>query len=226
MKKKYFKITLLILILIAIVSCSKEETETSKQMAARPTVLINSGDVRIGTQIWMIKNLNVSRYRNGDPIPQVTDETQWANLMSGAWCYYNNESSKGIIYGKLYNWYAINDPRGLCPTGYHIPTDAEWTVLTTFLGGEVVAGGKMKALTSWFSPNNEATNSSGFTGLAGGCRNDMGIFSGIYNNGTWWSSSEYVPSYAYSRSLSFYYGNAYQYIYGKTNGFSVRCLKD
>lgn len=226
MKKKYFKITFLLLILIGLVSCSKEETNTAQPIAARPTAPITAFHIQIGTQKWMIKNLDVSRYRNGDPIPQVTDQTQWANLTTGAWCYYNNESSNGRIYGKLYNWYAVNDPRGLCPAGYHIPSDAEWTALTTFLGGEPEAGGKMKALTSWFSPNNEATNSSGFTGLAGGCRTDVGVFSSIFNNGIWWSSTEYVPSFAYCRAMSFNFGNVYREIYGKNYGMSVRCLKD
>jgi uncharacterized protein (TIGR02145 family) len=87
----------------------------------------NYATVTIGTQVWMTKNLDVDRYRNGDIIPEVKDSIAWANLKTGAWCYYNNDPELGKIYGKLYNWYAVNDPRGLAPAGYHIPTDAEWT---------------------------------------------------------------------------------------------------
>jgi len=136
----------------------------------RPCVILSS--VQIGNQTWTLKNLDVSTYRNGDPIPQVQDNTAWANLSTGAWCYYLNNTANGTIYGKLYNWYAVNDPRGLAPNGYHIPTDAEWTTLTTYLGGSTLAGGKMKEAGSshWLSPNTGATNSSGFKGLPGGFR--------------------------------------------------------
>lgn len=225
MKRYYFKFALPLLLLSTLLSCTSDQTESTKQVA-RSTAPITVAEIQIGTQRWMTKNLNVSRYSNGDPIPQVTNESQWANLTTGAWCYYNNETTNGTVYGKLYNWYAVNDPRGLCPPGYHIPSDAEWTTLTTFLGGETVAGGKMKALTSWFSPNNEASNSSGFTGLAGGCRTDTGVFNSIYNTGNWWSATDFFPSFAYTRSLSFNYGNAYRNIYSKTYGFSVRCIKN
>ena len=101
--------------------------------------------VIIGTQTWTQTNLNVSHYRNGDIIPQVTDPTAWANLTTGPWCYYNNDPANGAIYGKLYNWYAVNDPRGLAPIDYHIPTDAEWTIIIDYFGGENIAGGKMKS---------------------------------------------------------------------------------
>jgi len=107
--------------------------------------------VKIGNQVWMSTNLNVDIYRNGDIIPQVTDPTAWAELTTGAWCYYNNDSLKGAIYGKLYNWYAVNDPRGLAPKGWHIPTDEEWITLVNSLGGDTVAGGKMKSTGTWWS---------------------------------------------------------------------------
>ena len=97
--------------------------------------------IEIGTQKWMSKNLDVAFYRNGDVIPQVTDPTAWAALLTGAWCYYNNDSTQGNKYGKLYNWYAVNDPRSLAPQGWHVPSDAEWTILETTLGGSPVAGG-------------------------------------------------------------------------------------
>ena len=124
-------------------------------------------------QTWMLKNLDVDRYRNGDPIPKVTDPSIWTSLTTGAYCYYNNDSATyAATYGKLYNWYAVHDPRGLAPEGWHIPSDAEWATLETCLGGSSVAGGKMKetGTTHWTAPNTDATNSSGFAGLPGGFR--------------------------------------------------------
>jgi uncharacterized protein (TIGR02145 family) len=182
--------------------------------------------VTIGTQIWMQKNLNVCKYRNGDDIPQVQDATAWAALTTGAWCYYNNDTANGPVYGKLYNWYAVHDPRGLAPTGYHIPTDAEWTTLTTFLGGESVAGNKMKATTLWTSyAGITNTNSSGFTGLPGGYR-PIGSFNVLGTNGFWWSASEADTTRAWYRTMNYNYDTAFRLFYGKEVGFSVRCIKD
>src|SRR5205085_6409714 len=134
--------------------------------------------------------LSVSTYLNGDTIPSITDPTIWASLTTGAYCYYNNDSTTyAATYGKLYNWYAVNDPRGLAPLGWHIPSDAEWTTLENCLGGSSVAGGAMKetGITYWLSPNTSATNSSGFTGLPGGYRNPSdGSFYLISSNGIWW----------------------------------------
>ena len=130
----------------------------------------------------MDKNLDVDRYRNGDPIPKVTDPTAWVALTTGAYCYYNNDSATyAATYGKLYNWYAVNDPRGLAPAGWHIPSDAEWATIETCLGGASVAGGEMKETGTihWQSPNTGATNSSGFTGLPGGYRNYDVVFSDV-----------------------------------------------
>jgi uncharacterized protein (TIGR02145 family) len=180
-------------------------------------------------QDWMIKNLDVDHYRNGDPIPQVTDPAIWATLTTGAWCWYANNSANGPVYGKLYNWFAVNDPRGLAPVGWHVPSDAEWTTLTDCLGGESVAGGKMKeaGTTHWQSPNTGADNSSGFTGLPGGARDPNGTFTVDFGYvGFWWSSTEYNTANAWDRDL--YYGNAiaYRYYNGKAIGFSVRCVRD
>jgi uncharacterized protein (TIGR02145 family) len=182
--------------------------------------------VRICNQTWTAKNLNVSRYRNGDIIPQVTDPTEWANLTTGAWCWYDNDSATNRQYGKLYNWYAVNDPRGLSPMGWHVPSDDEWTIVTNCLGGETVAGGKMKSITGWNSPNTGATNSVGFAGLPGGYRYFSGGFSNVGYYGFWWSSSEDVTTYAWYRYL--YYGSAnvtrgYDY---ESNGFSIRLVRD
>ena len=111
--------------------------------------------IKIGNQVWATTNLNVTTYSNGDPIPEVKDPSEWKTLTTGAWCYYNNDPANGTKYGKLYNWYAVHDPRGLAPAGFHIPSDAEWTTLITYLGGESVAGGKLKqaGMYNWISPN-------------------------------------------------------------------------
>lgn len=187
----------------------------------------------IGTQQWTSENLNVLTYRNGDVIPQVTDAKAWATLKTGAWCYYNIDELNGPIYGKLYNWYAVHDPRGLAPKGWHIPTDAEWTTLTDNLGGETIAGGKMKTTENttssngkWATPNTRATNESGFSGLPGGYRDFNGTFYYIGFYGYWWSSSEFSKPSALFRILYYYLDNAATSDYHKIAGFSVRCIKD
>ena len=184
----------------------------------------------IGKQQWMRENLDVLTYRNGDIIPQVTDAAAWAALTTGAWCYYNNDPANGAIYGKLYNWYAVNDPRGLAPLGWHVPKDAEWTTLTTKLGGEGVAGGKMKTpgTTRWITPNTGATNESGFTALPEGSRDKDLNFLTIGNYGNWWSSSENSENtiLAWTRSCSFVHVNCNRNALHKTTGISVRCVRD
>jgi uncharacterized protein (TIGR02145 family) len=197
----------------------------------------NLPKVIIGTQVWTTENLDVTTYSDGTVIPQVTDPTAWAALTTGAWCYYNNDSANGTTYGKLYNWYAVagihdTDPntpnKKIAPTGYHIPSDSEWTTLTTYLGGESIAGGKMKetGTVHWNTPNIEATNSSGFTGLPGGYRDNVGTFYNIGDNGGWWSSTEFATAYACFRRLNYNNGDAYRFGSDKSNGFSVRCLRD
>ena len=185
--------------------------------------------VTIGEQVWATKNLEVTTYRNGDAIPQITNATDWANATEGAWCYYNNDPANGAVYGKLYNWYAVNDSRGLAPAGYHIPTDAEFTTLTNTLGGETVAGGEMKeaGTSHWTTPNTAATNSSGFAGLPGGIRRTSGS-SAIGDFGFWWSSTEYGYGTTYAWYRLLYYNGSFigSDHYGKTAGFSVRCIKD
>ena len=189
---------------------------------------VNYPSVLIGAQYWMEKNLEVTTYRNGDPIPYVTDATAWAALTTGAWCYYNNDPANASLYGKLYNWYAVNDPRGLAPVGWHVPTDDEWTTLSTTLGGDAVAGGKMKVAgtTRWTAPNTEADNSSGFAGLPGGGRGYSGTFGIVGGDGYWWSSSENGSTTAWYRYLFYNSGNISRYSFNKQSGFSVRCLRD
>jgi uncharacterized protein (TIGR02145 family) len=182
--------------------------------------------IEIGTQQWMTQNLDVTTYRNGDIIPQVTDPIDWDALTTGAWCYYNNDPANGAIYGKLYNWYAVNDSRGLAPAGWHIPSDAEWTTLGTHLGGNAVAGGKMKTTgTTWNSPNSGATNESGYSGLPGGVR-DTGAFFNDGTNGNWWSATQTSTINAWSRKLTNTSSTLFRTFDKKSNGYSVRCLRD
>lgn len=186
--------------------------------------------VRICGQIWTTKNLDVDHYRNGDPIPQVTDPGTWASLTTGAWCWYNNDSATfAATYGRLYNWYAVNDIRGLAPTGWHVPSSGEWATLSTCLGGDAVAGGKMKesGIAHWSSPNTGATNSSGFTGLPGGGRFPNGTFSSLdFYAGQWWSASEYSASSSWYRLLFYNTTDVNGFSAFKSCGFSVRLVRN
>ena len=188
--------------------------------------------VYIGTQLWMGENLKTAKYNDGTTIPNITDNTQWQNNTTGAWAYYNNDAVNNAKYGKLYNWYAVsktsNGNKNMCPTGWHIPTDAEWKVLTDYLGGNSVAGGKLKEVgtISWNSPNTSATNTSLFTGLPGGFRYSNGYYYGVGDYGTWWSSTEDNTNNAWSRNLGYGDGLANRGNGTKEHGFSVRCLRD
>jgi uncharacterized protein (TIGR02145 family) len=185
-----------------------------------PTVLI-------GNQFWMAENLRSATYSNGEPIPNVTLNTAWIQLNSGGWCNYNNDAANDSVYGKLYNWYTTVDPRSLCPSGWHVPTNAEWTVLTDYLGGTSVAGGKMKSTTGWNAPNTGATNESGFSGLPGGeTTYSNEAFSNVGDICYWWSSSYSSMTGASNRILYYYNGNAGGYGGNETHGLSIRCLKD
>lgn len=203
-------------------SCSKDNSDS--QQPNVPEKL----EVTIGTQTWMTKNLDVDHYRNGDPIPEVIDREQWENLTTGAWCYYNNDSANGAVYGKLYNWYALTDPRGLAPDGWHIPNDGDWDTLMESLGGYDVAGGKMKSTSLWSSPNSAATNSSGFNGLPGGLL-DIYSFHEMGFDAYWWSSTLNDSNY-YNLSHGYLLQNDSASLLSINNdfhrGISVRCIKD
>ncbi|MFV5699991.1 FISUMP domain-containing protein [Flavobacterium sp. ZT3R17] len=233
-------ILIVLFALFLIVGCSTSNDSNEKPPTPNApnetsiTVTDTDGNiyqtVTICNQVWTKTNLNVSHYRNGDVIPQVTDPTEWVNLTTGAWCYYNNETANGTTYGKLYNWYAVNDSRGLAPNGWHVSTDAEWTTLGNCLQGAVAGKMKEAGTAHWASPNIDATNSSNFTGLPGGLRyfyNGSGVFRAIGNYGYWWTSSEYNATLAMPRYLGQYLSNSYSsHDFDKYNGFSVRCLKD
>jgi len=187
--------------------------------------------ITIGTQTWMAENLRTTAYRNGDPIPEVSDNSAWKNLNSHAYCNYENivDKDKIATYGRLYNWFAVTDSRNLAPTGWHVATDAEWTSLTTLLGGETVAGGKLKetGFSHWTSPNTAATNASGFTAISTGRREYTdGSFINLGFDGFWWTSSSYDPNYSWYRYLHYDVANIYRANFHKQYGFSVRCVKD
>jgi uncharacterized protein (TIGR02145 family) len=185
--------------------------------------------VTIGEQCWFVENLEATSYRNGDAIQNLQNSTEWAatNAASvGAWCDYQNDDTHPHAYGHLYNWYAVNDSRGLCPNGWHVPSDGEWTQLTDFLGGSDYAGTPMKA-SPQESPGWNGTNSSGFTGLPGGGRFNNGYFDDAGNyGGYWWSSSPYGSYYAWTRRLDSYYEVVARLYSNRPYGFSVRCVWD
>jgi uncharacterized protein (TIGR02145 family) len=193
--------------------------------------------VRIGNQEWMTRNFDVDRFRNGDLIPHVESDEEWKKAGENgqpAWCYYYNDPEYGKKYGKLYNWYAVNDPRGLAPKGYHVPTDEEWTILVEFLGGKGIAGHKMKSVAGWGGwkdkvgqiQDGNGNNSSGLNGLPGGFRFQFGTFGGIRNYAMFWSATEKDSSNARDRGLNDGNSSANGSFSTKSSGASVRCLRD
>lgn len=181
--------------------------------------------IKIGNQEWMAENLNVEHYSNGEEIPQVQDKEEWDNLTTGAWCYYENNSENGTTYGKIYNWYAVNDPRGLAPEGWHVATDEDWTKLTDFLGGAMTAGHKLKNTSGWLE-DYAGDNSSGFTAIPGGYRTHDGYFGNIGKNAVFWTATEFSADLAWFRNVIGKIKDVYRPTYGKDFGLSVRCIKD
>ncbi len=180
--------------------------------------------VKIRSQVWMAENLNVSTYSNGDSIPQIKDAVLWSKQKTGAWCYYENKTENGSKYGKLYNWYAVNDPRGLAPRGFHIPSDEEWEQLIDNIG-QSKAGAKIKAKKGW-KLNENATNESGFSGLPGGYRYNVGAFLYVGNNACFWSSTESLNNKAWGRTLSHKMSDVGRDDGSLGSGLSVRCVVD
>lgn len=185
--------------------------------------------IKIGSQVWMQKNLEVSHFRNGVLINEAKSADQWASLGRAgiaAWCYYNFDSSIGKVYGKLYNWYAVIDTNGLTPAGWRIPTKEDWEILTNYVGGESTAGSSLKSTSYWKSPNEGAKNTSGFSAIPGGYAGSSGSFGALLENGYWWSITEYRTEIAWSVGLA----NSDIFILFNRNpmlfGFSVRCIKN
>ena len=177
---------------------------------------------------WMKENLDVGHFRNGDLVPEVRSDEEWAKAGKEgrpAFCYYENDEENGKVYGKLYNWYAVNDQRGLAPEGWHVASDEEWRYATDNLGGEDAAGTMMKSKSGWENRGN-GTNSSGFTGLPGGCRDLNGKFSSLGEIAFWWTSTDYDNDLAWYRCIDRSPWYVYRTNYYKQNGLSVRCIRD
>jgi uncharacterized protein (TIGR02145 family) len=182
----------------------------------------------IGKQECIAENLKVTKFSNGDAIPYVGDNLQWSKLNSAAYCDYNNLKSNTDVYGKLYNWYTVNDKRNICPDGWHVPSVEEWSKLEKSIGGKNMAGGKLKerGIEHWKNPNVGATNDSAFRALPGGYRFVDGTFYYIGSNGYWWSSSQVNSIDANARSMFNYAIEVNNVVTNKSNGLSVRCWKN
>jgi uncharacterized protein (TIGR02145 family) len=228
------KLTSLIALLIVFASCKKTEVTAPVAPVLPNTVTDIDGNVyntvTIGSQTWMKENLKTTRYTNGDPIPNVTDNTAWISLTTGGYCNYDNNVANANTYGRLYNWYAVNDSRKIAPKGWHLATDAEWLALENYLGGWRLAGGPLKeaGTAHWASPNNGASNTSSFTALPGGVRKNDGPFNVIGKAGYWWTATgSNNTANAWGHSMDYNYVEVYSLdIFPKRLGFSVRCVKD
>jgi len=217
------KKTILLLTLLLALVIEKNQAQTVTDIDGN-----HYNTVTIGSQIWMQENLKVTHYRNGSLIPNDTSTTLWDSLSTGARCYYNNDSvANAPVYGVLYNWYAVNDIHNICPIGWHVPSDREWTTLITYLGGESVAGGKMKDTGSiYWNNSNIATNESGLSCLPGGIRYYYSsfLFSGL--RGFWWSSTVYSTPLVWMQILYYDMTSIETSNFNMKSGLSVLCIKD
>jgi uncharacterized protein (TIGR02145 family) len=185
--------------------------------------------VTIGAQTWMAENLRTTKYNNGEPIINVTDDVTWSSLTNGAYCWYNNSPANKDTWGALYNWYAVSDNRNIAPIGWHVPTDEEWNTLVLYLGGNLVAGGKLKETGTihWSSPNTAATNTFGFTAIpAGGRGGQTAIFGGINLASNYWTNSQINTGTAWYRAVHYDNASVLHDPFEKYFGFSVRCVRD
>ncbi len=230
-------------IAVLVNSCKKDVDDTQK---ARTTAVFNPNKtygtvkdidgniyktITIGTQTWMAENLRTTHYRNGDAITIITEKVPWNIITEGLYCNYNNTSNLDTIatFGRFYNWYAITDNRNIAPVGWHIPSDEEWTTLTDYLGGETVAGLKLKetGTTHWQGPNTESTNESGFTALPCGTRDFDGSSVDIGNYVNFWSNTEYSTNNIWYRFMHYNNNDFFRHnVDKKVYGLSVRCIKD
>jgi uncharacterized protein (TIGR02145 family) len=219
-------------VLLVFVTCSKDKSTKPSEL---PTVTDIDGNVyhtvAIGTQIWMAENLRVTHYRNGQPIPNVTDGARWDSLITGAYCNYNNTPFNDEKYGKLYNWFVIADTNGIAPAGWHVPSAEEWQILIDYLGGNSIAGGKLKERGThhWNAPNVGASNKSGFSAVPNGYRHSQGDYwhqgyYGFYWTATWWVDP---GPYAYFIQLTNDIPEVFTTVFNeKKFGHSIRCIKD
>jgi uncharacterized protein (TIGR02145 family) len=218
------------LLLIITAGCKKKDNNPPP---ADPSIVTDiDGNIyhkiTIGSQVWMLENLKVTHYRNGNPVTKITGNVDWSILSTEAYCDYTNDAAISSTYGRLYNWYAVSDSRNLAPAGWHIPTEADLITLGNYLGGNTVDGGKMKesGTTHWQTPNTGASNSSGFTALPGGSRDPFGLFDNFGFHAYFWSSTEFNGSLSRLLHLYYDYGGPPMHSFSKSFGFSVRCVKD
>lgn len=213
MKMKKQTIITLIGVSLLLFSCKKSE---------------NSDNIKIGDQWWASKNLNTSVFRNGDVIKEAKSNEEWviaANANEPAWCYYGNNPENGKKNGKLYNWFAVSDKRGIAPIGWHVASDTDWSVLINTLGGEKNAPTRMKSTSDWEDSSN-GTNISGFSAFPAGYRNFNGAFGYFITNAYWWCSTEADSANALYRNIYYFTNVVTRDIDKKQVGFSVRCIKD
>jgi uncharacterized protein (TIGR02145 family) len=210
----------------------QDSLETKEQYIARLELELSnayaSQGVRIGDQYWMSQNLNVSTFRNGDPIMEAKTNEEWisaADKKQPAWCYYDNLQKNGTKYGKLYNWYAVTDPRGLAPKGWRMPSMKDWDSLFVAVGGEDEAGFKMKNENGWEASGN-GSNETGFSAMAGGFRDQSGVFFYPGISGYWWTTTEQNQYNGLCLYVNYYFNNFYRYYMNKKCGLSVRCIKE
>ncbi len=223
-------IAILLLGVCMCITACKKDADNDPLTGVPATVTDIDGNVYhtlvIGSQVWLAENLKTAAYANGDPIPVVTLSAGWASLVSGACCNYLNNESNSLTYGRLYNFFAVSDPRGLAPAGFRVATDDDWKTLITYLGGDNGAGGILKesGIAHWHTPNTGAGNACGFTALPGGTCNLLGVFFGLGDFGYWWTATENCAYYA--RSYMMYYNSCCitQSANDKKFGFSVRCV--
>lgn len=184
--------------------------------------------ITIGTKIWMKENLKVSRYQNGNAIPHIVATNLWNLSATHAMCYYDNDSiANKAVYGALYNWYVVNDSRNVCPSGWHVPSDADWSTTEQALGSDTISiGGKMKEIntTHWIAPNTGATNTSNFTALPGGTRSYVGMYNNLTNYGYFWSSTTGLNNSMIARYLVYNDANIHTDEFNPSAGFSIRCI--
>jgi len=222
-RMKYLWAMTALLVAILTAGCSgKSSNETVTDIDGN-----TYSTLKIGNHVWITENLKATRYRNGEPVPEVADEAEWPKQTAGARCAYDNKPENGKTFGFLYNWFAVNDPRGLAPEGWHIATNADWADLAETLGGEKEAGNALKAPGKWGVPANEEKESSGFEALPSGARRDAdGGFLMLGQFARFWTSTPASNGKAFVRALGFYDSTLRGGEAGPKNGFAVRCVKD
>lgn len=225
---RYFIFCILGILFLSLINSSCKKDDTIEE-----PVFVSDSDgniyttIKIGKQRWFAENLKTTRYNDGSPISNITSNSSWASINTGSYCWYNNNLSMKETFGALYNWNAVASGK-LCPVGWHVPSDEEWNILAETLGGESIAGGKLKDASSayWKGQNTDAGNQLNYSALPGGSRILDGSFYNLYLRGSWWSSTEALQNTSYARTLDYEYSTLIRSTFEKPFGLSVRCIKD